>query len=138
MANTGHARADDHVLSPTSFVRGRVEQILKDCDGLAMSKRRITLSTSGVVPLIERVGSDLGINLAISLHAVTDELRNRLVPINKTYPLGPLLEACRCARRRSRRNAQTQQDANDLGVSIALRLLFQPVPRSVQLAQDYL
>jgi len=80
----------------------RRAQILKDGDGLALSKRRITLSTSGVVPLIERVGADLGINLAISLHAVTNELRNRLVPINKTYPLEALLDACRCARRRSK------------------------------------
>ena len=58
-------------------------------------QRRITLSTSGVVPLIEQVGHDLGVNLAISLHAVTNELRDRLVPINKTYPLETLLDACR-------------------------------------------
>jgi 23S rRNA (adenine2503-C2)-methyltransferase len=53
------------------------------------------LSTSGVVPMIERCGRELGVNLAISLHAVTDELRNRLVPLNKKYPIAELLDACR-------------------------------------------
>ena len=53
------------------------------------------MSTSGVVPLIEQLGLDLGVNLAISLHAVTNELRDKLVPINKTYPLESLIEACR-------------------------------------------
>jgi 23S rRNA (adenine2503-C2)-methyltransferase len=64
-------------------------------EGVALSKRRITLSTSGVVPEIKRCGADLGVNLAISLHAVRDELRNELVPINRKYPLAELLEACR-------------------------------------------
>ena len=64
-------------------------------DGLGFSKRRITLSTSGVVPMIERVGAEMGVMLAISLHAVDDELRNELVPINRKYPIKVLLEACR-------------------------------------------
>jgi 23S rRNA (adenine2503-C2)-methyltransferase len=63
--------------------------------GLGLSKRRITLSTSGIIPFIEKCGEELGVNLAISLHAVRDELRNVLVPINKKYPLKELLEACR-------------------------------------------
>ena len=64
-------------------------------EGIGLSKRRITLSTSGVVPEIDRTGADLGVNLAISLHAVRDELRNELVPINRKYPLEVLIEACR-------------------------------------------
>ena len=64
-------------------------------EGVGLSRRRITLSTSGVVPEIRRCGDDLGINLAISLHAVRDELRNELVPINRKYPLFKLIEACR-------------------------------------------
>ena len=64
-------------------------------EGVALSKRRITLSTSGVVPEIKRCGDDLGVNLAISLHAVRDELRNELVPINRKYPLAELIETCR-------------------------------------------
>ena len=58
-------------------------------------KGRVTLSTSGVVPEIERCGNDLGVNLAISLHATNDKLRNELVPINRKYPLSMLIEACR-------------------------------------------
>lgn len=69
--------------------------IIMDQEGIALSKRRITLSTSGVVPMIEQVGKDLGVQLAISLHAVTDELRDVLVPINKKYPIAELLQACR-------------------------------------------
>jgi 23S rRNA (adenine2503-C2)-methyltransferase len=70
-------------------------QIASDGDGLALSKRRITLSTSGVVPEIARTGAEIGVMLAISLHAVRDELRDELVPINKKYPLKALLDACR-------------------------------------------
>jgi 23S rRNA (adenine2503-C2)-methyltransferase len=66
-----------------------------DGEGIAISKRRITLSTSGVVPMIERCGKELGVNLAISLHAVRDELRDVIVPINKKYPIAQLLKACR-------------------------------------------
>ncbi len=69
--------------------------ILTDGDGLALSKRRVTLSTAGVVPMIPRAGSEIGSGLAISLHAVRDELRDVLVPINKKYPIKDLLEACR-------------------------------------------
>jgi len=69
--------------------------IASDGEGLSLSKRRITLSTSGVVPEIPRAGEEIGVMLAISLHAVRDELRDELVPINKKYPLKDLLAACR-------------------------------------------
>jgi 23S rRNA (adenine2503-C2)-methyltransferase len=69
--------------------------IAADGDGLAMSKRRITLSTSGVVPEIPRWGAEAGTMLAISLHATRDELRDKLVPINKKYPIAELMAACR-------------------------------------------
>ena len=69
--------------------------ILTDGDGLALSKRRVTLSTAGVVPMIARAGAEIGSGLAISLHAVRDELRDEIVPINKKYPIKELLEACR-------------------------------------------
>lgn len=69
--------------------------IVMDGEGISLSRRRITLSTAGVVPLIERCGADLNVNLAISLHAVNDELRDQLVPINKKYPIKELLNACR-------------------------------------------
>ncbi|MEP3431342.1 MAG: 23S rRNA (adenine(2503)-C(2))-methyltransferase RlmN [Roseibium sp.] len=69
--------------------------IASDGDGLSLSKRRITLSTSGVVPEIFRTGDEIGCMLAISLHAVNDDLRDVLVPINKKWPLKDLLEACR-------------------------------------------
>ena len=69
--------------------------IAMDPDGFALSRRRITLSTSGVVPMIRQCGEDLGVNLAISLHAVTDDLRDELVPLNRRYPIAELLQACR-------------------------------------------
>lgn len=69
--------------------------IASDGDGLSLSKRRITLSTSGVVPEIYPTGEEIGVMLAISLHAVRDELRDMLVPINKKYPLKDLIAACR-------------------------------------------
>jgi 23S rRNA (adenine2503-C2)-methyltransferase len=69
--------------------------IASDEAGISLSKRRITLSTSGVVPFIEPAGREIGVMLAISLHAVRDDLRDMLVPINKKYPLKALLEACR-------------------------------------------
>jgi 23S rRNA (adenine2503-C2)-methyltransferase len=69
--------------------------IAADGEGISVSKRRITLSTSGVVPVIERAGREIGIMLAISLHAVRDELRDVLVPINRKYPIAALLDACR-------------------------------------------
>lgn len=70
-------------------------ETMADGDGLSLSKRRITVSTSGVVPQIERLGADSGAMLAISLHAVRDDLRNELVPLNKKYPIRELLQACR-------------------------------------------
>lgn len=66
-----------------------------DADGLALSKRRITLSTSGIVPAIVQAGEELGVNLAVSLHATRDDLRDEIVPINKKYKIAELLEACR-------------------------------------------
>jgi 23S rRNA (adenine2503-C2)-methyltransferase len=73
----------------------RALAIVTDAEGIALSRRRITLSTAGVVPLIERCGAEIGVNLAISLHAVTDELRDEIVPINRKYPIATLLDACR-------------------------------------------
>jgi 23S rRNA (adenine2503-C2)-methyltransferase len=70
-------------------------KIVMDGEGISISKRRITLSTAGVAPMIERCGRELNVNLAISLHAVNDELRDQIVPINRKYPLATLLEACR-------------------------------------------
>jgi 23S rRNA (adenine2503-C2)-methyltransferase len=70
-------------------------KIVMDHEGLSISRRKITLSTAGVVPMIERCGAELGVNLAISLHAVRDELRDVLVPLNKKYPIAELLDACR-------------------------------------------
>jgi 23S rRNA (adenine2503-C2)-methyltransferase len=69
--------------------------IATDGDGLSLSRRRVTLSTSGVVPNIARTGAEIGVMLAISLHAVRDDLRDELVPLNKKYPLRDLLDACR-------------------------------------------
>ncbi len=69
--------------------------VLSDGDGLSLSKRRITVSTSGVVPQIVPLGDEMGTMLAISLHAVNDELRNTLVPLNKKYPIEALMQACR-------------------------------------------
>jgi 23S rRNA (adenine2503-C2)-methyltransferase len=69
--------------------------VIADGEGLSISKRRITLSTSGVVPNIARAGTEIGCMLAVSLHAVTDALREQLVPLNRKYPLRELLDACR-------------------------------------------
>ncbi|MGL4496541.1 MAG: 23S rRNA (adenine(2503)-C(2))-methyltransferase RlmN [Beijerinckiaceae bacterium] len=69
--------------------------VVTDGDGLTLSRRRITLSTAGVVPMIPRAGDEINTMLAISLHAVRDELRDKLVPLNKKYPIADLLEACR-------------------------------------------
>ena len=69
--------------------------IAMDGDAIALSKRRVTLSTAGVVPMIPRAGTEIGSGLAISLHAVTDEIRDQIVPINKKYPIAELIEACR-------------------------------------------
>ncbi|WP_420140270.1 23S rRNA (adenine(2503)-C(2))-methyltransferase RlmN [Sphingomonas sp.] len=69
-------------------------KLVMDGDGLALSKRRITLSTSGVVPMMARAGEEIGVNLAVSLHAVTKDVRDELVPLNRKYGIEPLLEAC--------------------------------------------
>ena len=69
--------------------------IVMDNAGIALSRRRITLSTAGVVPMMDRCGLEIGVNLAVSLHAVNDELRDQLVPINRKYPLAELMAACR-------------------------------------------
>ena len=69
-------------------------KIVMDDQGIAQSRRRITLSTSGVVPMISKVGEALDVNLAVSLHAVSDEVRDTLVPINRKWPIAELLKAC--------------------------------------------
>ena len=70
-------------------------QIVMDEEGISLSRRRITLSTSGVVPMMQRCGDELRVDLAVSLHAVTDDVRTQLVPLNKKYPIAELLDACR-------------------------------------------
>ncbi len=70
-------------------------RIAMDGEGIGVSRRRITLSTSGVVPLMDRCGAELGVNLAVSLHAVTDDLRDELVPLNRKYPIAELIATCR-------------------------------------------
>jgi 23S rRNA (adenine2503-C2)-methyltransferase len=69
--------------------------IIMDNEGISISRRRITLSTAGYVPNMARCGAELGVNLAVSLHAVTDALRDEIVPINRKFPIGELLAACR-------------------------------------------
>ena len=69
--------------------------IVQDGEGLAVSRRRITLSTSGVVPMMQRCGEEIGVMLAVSLHAVCDDIRDMLVPINRKWPIAELLQACR-------------------------------------------
>ncbi|MSP41950.1 MAG: 23S rRNA (adenine(2503)-C(2))-methyltransferase RlmN [Alphaproteobacteria bacterium] len=70
-------------------------QIVMDNEGLSLSRRRITLSTAGVVPMMARCGEEIGTNLAVSLHAVRDEVRDEIVPLNRKYPIAELLAACR-------------------------------------------
>jgi 23S rRNA (adenine2503-C2)-methyltransferase len=69
-------------------------KLVMDGDGLALSKRRITLSTSGVIPMMERCGEEIGVNLAVSLHGVRKDVRDELVPLNKKYGIEDLLQAC--------------------------------------------
>jgi 23S rRNA (adenine2503-C2)-methyltransferase len=69
-------------------------KIIMDGDGIGLSRRRITLSTSGVVPMMERAGEEIGVNLAVSLHAVTKEVRDEIVPLNRKYGIEELLQAC--------------------------------------------
>jgi len=73
----------------------RALNIIMDHEGIALSRRRITLSTSGVVPMMDKCGEELGVNLAVSLHAVRDDLRDELVPLNRKYPIAELLAACK-------------------------------------------
>ena len=73
----------------------RAMRIIMDGEGIGLSRRRITLSTSGVVPMMDRAGTELGVNLAVSLHAVTDAVRDEIVPLNRKYPLAELIAACR-------------------------------------------
>lgn len=74
-------------------------KILMDDEGVCISRRRITVSTSGIAPLIPRVASEMRVRLAISLHAPTDEIRNKIMPINRKYPLKELMQACRLYRK---------------------------------------
>jgi 23S rRNA (adenine2503-C2)-methyltransferase len=69
-------------------------RLVMDGDGLALSRRRITLSTSGVVPMMARCGEEIGVNLAVSLHAVNKAVRDEIVPLNRKYGIEELLEAC--------------------------------------------
>jgi 23S rRNA (adenine2503-C2)-methyltransferase len=69
-------------------------QILNDANGLSISKRKITLSTCGIVPMMEKLAQDMPVNLALSLHGATDEIRSKIMPINNKYPLKELITAC--------------------------------------------
>jgi 23S rRNA (adenine2503-C2)-methyltransferase len=120
--DTGHYSADGRMLT-NIVLMGMGEplynfdnvrdamKIVMHGDGLGLSRRRITLSTSGVVPMMERAGEEIGVNLAVSLHAVTKEVRDEIVPINRKYGIEELLEAC----------------ANYPGVSNARRMTFEYV-----------
>ncbi|MBQ8106695.1 MAG: 23S rRNA (adenine(2503)-C(2))-methyltransferase RlmN, partial [Afipia sp.] len=94
--------------------------IVSDNEGIGISRRRITLSTSGVVPDIARTGDEIGVMLAISLHAVRDELRNELVPLNKKYPIKELLDACRAYPGSSNSRRITFEDVMLKGVNDSL------------------
>ncbi|GMN03649.1 23S rRNA (adenine(2503)-C(2))-methyltransferase RlmN [Erythrobacter sp. MTPC3] len=103
--DTGHYTADGRLLTNIVLmgmgeplynfdnVRDSMKLVM-DGDGLALSKRRITLSTSGVVPMMERCSEEIGVNLAISLHAVTKSVRDEIVPLNRKYGIEELLQAC--------------------------------------------
>ena len=108
-------------------------------DGLALSKRRITLSTAGVVPMIPRAGAEIGCALAISLHAVRDELRDVLVPINRKYPLAELMAAVRAypglsnARRVTFEYAMLKDVNDSLADARALVKLVAGIPAKINL-----
>ncbi|MEO1648841.1 MAG: 23S rRNA (adenine(2503)-C(2))-methyltransferase RlmN, partial [Pseudomonadota bacterium] len=105
LAASGHYTADGRLLTNIvmmgmgeplynfEHVRDALHLVM-DGDGLGLSKRRITLSTSGVIPAMERAGKEIGVNLAVSLHAVTKEVRDEIVPLNKKYGIEELLQAC--------------------------------------------
>jgi 23S rRNA (adenine2503-C2)-methyltransferase len=113
--------------------------IAADGEGIAISKRRITLSTSGVVPNIARAGAEIGCMLAVSLHGVCDELRNELVPLNRKYPIKQLLDACRnypglSNARRITFEYVMLKDVNDsLGEAKALVNLLAGIPAKINL-----
>jgi 23S rRNA (adenine2503-C2)-methyltransferase len=113
--------------------------VVADGNGLAISKRRITLSTSGVVPMIERAGAEIGVMLAVSLHAVRDELRNELVPLNRKYPIKELLDACRSypglsnARRITFEYVMLKGVNDSLADAKALVRLLQGIPAKINL-----
>jgi 23S rRNA (adenine2503-C2)-methyltransferase len=113
--------------------------IASDGEGIAISKRRITLSTSGVVPNIARAGSEIGCMLAVSLHAVRDELRNELVPLNRKYPIAELLAACRAypglsnARRITFEYVMLKGVNDSLADAKALIALFKGIPAKINL-----
>lgn len=113
--------------------------IVSDGAGLAISKRRITLSTSGHVPNIQRTGDEIGVGLAISLHAVRDELRDELVPINKKWNIESLLEACKnypgaSNSRRITFEYVMLKDVNDsLEDAIALVKMLKGIPAKINL-----
>jgi 23S rRNA (adenine2503-C2)-methyltransferase len=113
--------------------------VVADGDGIAISKRRITLSTSGVVPNIARTGAEIGCMLAVSLNAVRDELRNELVPLNRKYPIAELLDACRnypgvSNARRITFEYVMLKDVNDqLADAKALVKLLQGIPAKINL-----
>lgn len=123
-------------------------QLLTDPKGINMPKRSITLSTSGVVPFIQTCGEELGVNLAVSLHAPRNDLRDQIVPLNKKYPLEELLAACRTYPGATKSNRitfeyvmldainDTPKDAHDLakiltGIPCKINLIpFNPWPKS--------
>jgi len=80
-------------------------KIVMDGDGLGLSRRRITLSTSGVVPMMARAGDEIGVNLAVSLHAVTKEIRDEIVPLNRKYGIEQFSRRARPTRARTMRGA---------------------------------
>ena len=113
--------------------------ILMDHEGISISRRKITLSTAGVVPMMRRCGEELGVNLAVSLHAVTDELRDRIVPINRKYPIAELIAACRdypgaTNARRITFEYVMLKDVNDSPADAReLARLLQPIPAKINL-----
>ncbi|HEX4158600.1 MAG TPA: 23S rRNA (adenine(2503)-C(2))-methyltransferase RlmN [Rhizomicrobium sp.] len=113
--------------------------IVADGDGLAISKRRITLSTAGVVPMVARAGAEIGSALAISLHAVRDELRDVLVPLNRKYPIAELMAAARAypalsnARRITFEYAMLKDVNDSLADARALVRLLAGIPSKINL-----
>jgi 23S rRNA (adenine2503-C2)-methyltransferase len=113
--------------------------IAQDSDGLAISRRRMTLSTSGVVPMMVRAGEEIGVMLAVSLHAVRDNLRDELVPLNRKFPIAQLLDACRnypglSNARRITFEYVMLKDVNDsLGDAKALVQLLKGIPAKINL-----